>query len=91
MGNEAASLVLSISGNMMRSPLTAWDMPHGTHLWGHQAAVSAPIHVPAGKRQLQAGALVSQAAAEVSDHQPGAAIWEGTGRGEGLIFSESPS
>lgn len=75
----------------MRSLLMAWDMLRGTHLWGHQAAVSAPIHVPAGKRQLQAGALVSQAAAEVGDHQPGTAICEGTGRGEGLIFSERPS
>lgn len=55
----------------------AQDTLRRTHLWSHQAAVSAPIHIPAGERQLQAGALVSQAAAKVCDHQPGAAIWGG--------------
>ena len=55
--------------------LMAQDLLSGTHLRSHQAAVSAPVHIPAGERQLQANALISQAATKICDHQPGAAIW----------------
>lgn len=66
----------------------------GTHLWGHQTAVSAPIHVPAAEGQLQADALISQAAAKICDHQPGAAVWEGASKvtiSPPLLPSERPS
>lgn len=58
--------------------LMAHDTLSGTHLRSHQAAVSAPIHIPAGEGQLQPNLLISQAATKIRDHQPGAAIWGGT-------------
>lgn len=72
----------------------AKDSLTGTHLRSHQAAVPAQVHVPAGERQLQADALISQAAAEVRDHQPGAAVWGRGRRGKPLLLrpsSERPS
>lgn len=57
-------------------------MHSGTHLRSHQAAVPTSIHIPAGERQLQADALISQAAAKIGDHQPGAATCQAGGRGE---------
>lgn len=77
-----------------RRVLTAHDTLRGTHLRSHQAAVSASIHIPAGERQLQADALVSQAATKIRDHQPGAAICGMDQRGKRLILplsSERPS
>ena len=62
--------------------LVARDTLSGTHLRSHQAAISAAVHVPAGERQLQADALISQAAAKVCDHQPGAAVCGETCRRE---------
>lgn len=62
-----------------KSLLMARDTLSGTHLRSHQAAVSAPIHIPAGEGQLQPEVLISQAATEIRDHQPGAAVWGGTG------------
>lgn len=74
--------------------LMAHDTLRGTHLRSHQAAVSASIHIPAGERQLQADALVSQAATKIRDHQPGAAVWGMDQRGKQLVLplsSERPS
>lgn len=71
--------------------LTAPDTLSRTHLRGHQAAVSTTVHIPTGERQLQADTLISQAAAEVCDHQPGAAVCRRTGRGEWPSLPHQPT
>ena len=74
-GSEKMKVLSKQGGNLVgEALLVAHDTLAGAHLGSHQAAVPTAVHVPAGERQLQADALISQAAAKVCDHQPGAAV-----------------
>ena len=74
-GSEKIEVLSKQGGNLVgEALLVAHDTLSWTHLGSHQAAISTAVHIPAGERQLQADTLISQAAAKVCDHQPGAAV-----------------
>lgn len=72
MGEQGGKLCLL--GTLRKLPLLAGHKHSRTHLRGHEGAIATTLYTGAVERQPQANMPVSQAAAKVRDHQPGAAI-----------------